>query len=308
MKQHWGDNAQNDPPFLFGSNTLFRRDLLLEAGAYNEKYRNNFEDVDISNRLRKKGYRLFYEPRAVVRHLRKDNLSSLLNNFWKWNLAYYLKRGFYGSPERFVFKIKDNIGLSNRFLEEDLAGKRYGLLYLDFLIALHHSLRDFDYFSFQGKRRDFYISPGSKVSAWLSLLDLVFFYHFDQSKAGFATLMPKENMFRQNLFALSLVLSIFTKTKFNDQRFNSILYKHLFYSVHEIRDKQLLERLNTLTELRPDWNGFIKKEHPYIDKRFLDVLLSSFREWVDILIYRFPNIIGLIKKSARQAEAAMAAA
>lgn len=94
MKQHWGDSKKINPSFLFGSNTLLRRDLLLKVGSYNEKYRSNFEDVDISSRLRKRGYTIIYEPRAVVKHLRNDDLSSLLNNFWKWNFAYYIKEGF----------------------------------------------------------------------------------------------------------------------------------------------------------------------------------------------------------------------
>ena len=308
MKQDWGESKKNDPPFLFGSNTLFRRDLLLKAGSYNEKYRSNFEDVDISNRLRKKGYSLVYEPRAIVKHLKKDDLSSLLNNFWKWNFAYYLKRGFYSNPDRFAFKIKDNIGLSNRFLEEDLNSKRYKLIYLDFLIALHHSLRDFDYFSFQGKKNEFDIAMRSKVSAWLSLLDLTFFYHFDHSKSKIATLMPKKNMLQQNFFALSLILSIFTKTKFKDKKFNKMLYGHLFSSVHKIYDNQLLERLFNLAEFHSDWSGLIKKQQANINKKFLEVLALNFRDWLDVLIYRFPNIITLIKKSAKQAEKATAIA
>lgn len=302
MKQHWGNSKKINPSFLFGSNTLFRRDLLLKAGSYNEKYRNNFEDVDISSRLRKKGYSLIYEPQAIVEHLRKDDLSSLLNNFWKWNFAYYIKEGFYRNPERFAFKIKDNIGLSNRFLEEDLKNKRYKLIYLDFLIVLHHSLRDFDYFNFRGKQDEFNITMRSKVSLWLSLLDLTFFYHFDHSKARITTLMPKENIFQQNFFALGLILSIFMKTKFKDKKFNKTLYRHLFLSVYKIRDDQLLNRLLNLLELHQDWSGLVKKEQANINKRFLEVLFLNFKDWVEVLVYRFPDIIMLIKKSAKKAE------
>jgi GT2 family glycosyltransferase len=306
MKQHWGESKKENPPFLFGSNTLFRRDLLLKVGAYNEKYRSNFEDVDISNRLRKNGYSLVYEPKAIVQHLKKDDLSSLLNNFWKWNFAYYLKRGFYSSQDRFVFKIKDNIGLSNRFLEEDLNNKRYKLIYLDFLIALHHSLRDFDYFSFRGKQDEFDVAARPKASVWLSLLDLTFFYHLDHSKPKINTLMPKENILQQNFLALSLVLSVFTKTKFKDKKFNKMLYGHLFSSVHKFNDNQFLERLFNLAELHPDWSGLIKKEQNNINQKFLETLLSNFKDWLDVLIYRFPGIVSLIKASAKQTDKAIA--
>jgi len=305
MKQHWGNSKKTNPPFLFGSNTLFRRDLLLKVGTYKEEYRNNFEDVDISNRLRKKGYNLVYEPRAIVGHLRKDDLPSLLNNFWKWNFAYYIKEGFYRNPERFAFKIKDNIGLSNRFLEEDLENKRYELIYLDFLIALHHSLRDFDYFSFRGKQGEFSIPTCSKISAWLSLLDLTFFYHFDYSKERLTTLLPKENILQHNFLALSLLLSIFMKTKFKNNKFNKTLYKHLFLSAYKIRDDQLLNRFLNLLELHQDWSGLMNKEQTNLNKKFLEVLLINFKDWVEVLIYRFPNIIMLIKKSAKKTEEAI---
>ena len=307
MQQHWGDRKKINPPFLFGANTLLRRDLLLKVGSYNEKYRSNFEDVDISNRLRKRGYTIIYEPRAVVQHLKNDDLSSLLNNFWKWNFAYYIKEGFYRNPERFAFKIKDNIGLSNRFLEEDLKNKRYHLIYLDFLIALHHSLRDFDYFNFSGKEDEFNIAGRSKVSVWLSLLDLTFFYHFDHSKARLTTLMPKGNILQQNFFALVLISSIFIKSKFKDKEFHKMLYRHLLWSVYKIEDEQLLNRLLNMSELHQDWSDLVKKEQANINQGFLEVLSRNFKDWVDVLIYRFPGIIMLIRKSAKKTEQAMAA-
>ena len=307
MKQNWGNSREINPPFLFGSNTLFRRELLVGIGSYNEKYRNNFEDVDISSRLRKRGYDLVYEPKAIVEHLKKDDLSSLLNNFWKWNFAYYIKRGFYRNTERFACKIKDNIGLSNRFLEDDLKNKRFKLLYLDFLIALHHSLRDFDYFNSGIEQDKFDIAMRSKVSIWLSLLDLTFFCHLDRSKTKLTTLMPKGNTFQQNFFALVLISSIFIKSRFKDKKFHRMLYKHLLFSVYKIHDAQLLNRLLNMSELHHDWGDLVKKEQANINKGFLEVLSVNFKDWVDVLIYRFPGIAMLINKAAKETEPVMAA-
>ncbi|MDD5115954.1 MAG: glycosyltransferase family 2 protein [Candidatus Omnitrophica bacterium] len=308
MGQHWGNSKRLNPPFLFGSNTLFRRKLLLSAGSYNEKYRSNYEDVDISIRLRKKGFGLFYEPRAVVKHLKKDDMFSLLNNFWKWNFTYYIKEGFYKTPERFAFKLKDNIGLSNRFLEEDLTKKRHRLVYLDFLIALHHSLRDFDYFSFRGKKKSFDIAAPSKMSVWISFLDLDFFYHWDSAKRKLSTLVPKEKAFQQSFFALNLILSIFMKSKFGEEKFNERLRRHLFMSVFKIEDELLLNKMLNLAGSHQDWEGLLNKKHPNIDNEFLTILSSSFREWVEKLLYRFPGIVKIIKKSAEEAEKTISAA
>ncbi len=308
MRQHWGNRKKNNPDFLFGSNTLFHRKLLLGIGSYNEKYGNNFEDVDISVRLKEKGYSLVYEPLAVVEHLRKDDVSSLLNNFWKWNLPYYAKKGFYNNVERFAFKVKDNIGLSNRFIEEDLKNNRRDLIYLDFLIALHHSLRDFDYFNFQGKPGEFGIAAHSRMSFWLSLLDITFFYHFDRSKKELNTFLPKENYFQQNFIALSLTLSALMKMRFKSGKFDRVLYKHLLFSVHKIDDEKLLDKLVSLTELHHDWSGLLSKKQENINRKFLKVLSSGFKNWIDVLIYRFPRIAGSIKRSAEILETEIAAA
>lgn len=308
MQQHWGPIKKTNPAFLFGANTLFRREALIKAGFYNEIYKNNAEDVDISSRLRKIGYNLVYEPRAVTKHLREDDLNSLLNNFWKWNLAFYIEKNFYKNPEMFVLKIKDNIGLANRFLEEDLKNKRYELIYLDFLVALHHSFRDLEYFNFCGKQDEFNIAMRSKVSLWLSLLDLAFFYHFDSSKDRLSSLVPKENIFQQNFFASVLILAGFMGSRFSSIKFRKIFYKHLFFSVYKIHDEKLLNRLFNFTQLHRDWSGLIEKKQAHLNDDFLGVLFLNFKNWVDSLGHNFPNIVKLIEDSAKQTEKAMVTA
>lgn len=307
MPQHWGGVKKNNPAFLFGANTLFRRDALIKAGLYNEIYKNNSEDVDISTRLRKIGYNLIYEPRAVASHLRKDDLGSLLDNFWKWNFAFYIEKEFYKNSEKFALKIKDNIGLANRFLEEDLKNKRFDLIYLDFLIVLHHSLRDFEYFNFRGKQDEYAIAMRSKVSLWLSLLDLTFFYHFDYSKNRLSSLIPKENIFQQNFFALSLVLSGSMKSEFKNIKFRKILCKHLLVSVYKIHDDQLLGKMFNLTQRHDDWSGLVEKSQVNLNHEFLGVIFLNFKSWLANLIYCFPKITKLIENSAEKTDQAMVA-
>ena len=116
--------------------------------------RSNYEDVDICERLKKKGYNLIYEPKAIVDHIKSDDLCSVLNTYWKWNIGYYKKKKYYANQKILNFKIKDNIGLAHRYIEEDIASKNYQLLYLDFLLTLHHSLRDFEYFISQNNQKD----------------------------------------------------------------------------------------------------------------------------------------------------------
>ena len=89
MRQHWGERPLADPPFLFGNNTLFRREALARVGLYNERLRTNFEDVAISEALRGAGYALAYEPAAVVHHLRRDTVGSVLRANWRWRFFGY---------------------------------------------------------------------------------------------------------------------------------------------------------------------------------------------------------------------------
>ena len=299
MKQHWGERKKSNPDFLFGSNTLFRREALLRAGSYREAYGNNYEDVDISYRLKKLGYSLIYEPKALAYHLREDDIQTLLNNFWKWNFNYYIKAGFFTTPARFIFKVKDNIGLANRFLEEDLRKKRHKLIYLDFLISLHHNLRDFDYFSSRRGQEASRLPEYSKASIWLALLDLTFFYHFDHSKKNLSTFIPGKSIFQHNFLALNLVLRDFVRKRFKSSKFRKLLFKHLIASVYRINDSLLTEKLFNLTELHQDWSGLFKKKHSNLNAKFLKVMLAGLERWMEDSENRFPGLIKLIENSAK---------
>jgi O-antigen biosynthesis protein len=57
-----------DVAAICGAAVLFRRTALDEVGAFDRDFFMYYEDVDLSCRLRGRGYRLRYEPRAVVRH------------------------------------------------------------------------------------------------------------------------------------------------------------------------------------------------------------------------------------------------
>jgi GT2 family glycosyltransferase len=51
-----------------GSSAFYRRDALLQIGAFPESFGAYFEDVDVSFRLQRAGYRIVYEPAARLLH------------------------------------------------------------------------------------------------------------------------------------------------------------------------------------------------------------------------------------------------
>ena len=296
MRQYWKDQEKN-PSFLFGSNSVFFKESLVKVGLYNEECRNNYEDVDLSGRLKDAGYVLAYEPSAIARHLKKDDIVTLLDAYWNWNFFYYKKEGWYSNQEVFKNKVKENMGLANRYLEEDLSTGRLNLIYLDFLLALHHSLRDLEYFVSNGKNGNILTAKVTLLNIWLAFLDLDFFYHFDSAKKSLLTLMPEDQKFLQDFIAVKLVIGKFIRETFKNAGFQKILYKHLFHSVLGINDPRLLEKLFMVIEAHPDWSGLYIKNHPNLDNIFLQNIYLILNEWVDNLKHRFPSIINNIEAS-----------
>ena len=147
MRQHWGNSWSDGPRFLFGSNNVFRKDALLKAGIYNVMYRSNFEDCDISLRLKEKGYRLIYEPRAVAEHLRTDTLRSVLDTHWRWTFLGTTCARVPNNLYNVACKTYDNlIYLFRDMLKKDLAAGRFEFIPVDLLFLSHHFAGDIKYY------------------------------------------------------------------------------------------------------------------------------------------------------------------
>ena len=144
MAQHWGDERIVNPRFLFGANTAFRKSVLEEVGGYNESFRTNNEDVDICERILKKGYTLVYTPAAQADHIKRTTIAGLLDSLWRWyenkyseerhfcsisNLCHRVEKVNFG-----IFRYKTGLDLSGRGPESNLA--------IDLLIPFRMTLRD----------------------------------------------------------------------------------------------------------------------------------------------------------------------
>lgn len=301
MKQSWGDR-KSSPSFLYGANTVFRKNALMSVSYYDEGLKSNYEDVDVSRRLKKKGWSLIYDPEAPVYHLKTDTICTLLNTYWLWNVVYYKRKGFYAGPKHFLLKVKDNIGLANRYLVHDKAAGKDTLLYLDFLLALHHSFRDFEYYLSRDKN-NFFFSDFPAADIWLSLMDLDFFYYFNAKKSVRSTFMPKSNTLIQNFLSLNLAIGRLIDDNFTHNRFKEIVFRHLFLSFNKTEDAQLIHSLLALTDRHQDWSGVLKKKQGNLHTSFLESFVASFEPWINGLSRRFPGIIGLIESAALLADA-----
>jgi GT2 family glycosyltransferase len=52
-----------------GASVLYRREMLEDVGAFDETFFMYYEDTDLNWRMRLRGWRVIYEPRAVVDHV-----------------------------------------------------------------------------------------------------------------------------------------------------------------------------------------------------------------------------------------------
>lgn len=82
LRQNNWKGADSAVPFLAGCNTVYRRRALLEAGMFDERFRSHHEDSDMGRRLREKGAVLRYLPHAMVTHIKKDTLYSVMRSCW----------------------------------------------------------------------------------------------------------------------------------------------------------------------------------------------------------------------------------
>lgn len=298
MKQDWGSIRLNSVPFLSGSNNVFIKKILFDVGGYDEECFNNYEDVSISKKIRKAGFTLAYEPHALCHHSRQDNSFSLLNRFWNWNFGHHKENGYYNDYQGLCFKTKENIGLANRFMEEDFAEKKFQLLYLDFLLTMHLTLKDL--FFIQNGNSQLLLTTGK--SCYLSLLDLSFFYHLDSDMKSLRTFVSREDKFTQNFFVFLILIGKVIKD-FAGYLFLIELYKYfLKHFIKEDDDVRsfLLKKLLLLVKRHDDWSGFLKKKQTNLEREFLKVFVENFKKWFYVLDYHLSGSIYLIKMSQEQ--------
>ena len=144
MPQDWGTVRLVNPRFIFGNNGLARKSALDAAGGYDERFRMNGEDVNLSQRLRARDYGLVYEPAAIVRHLRHDSVASVLNAYWRW-WKFGVNAYSGGVRLRSVVATFYRAHLRTSFAERvarDLKSREFELLPLDVLALGYMPYRD----------------------------------------------------------------------------------------------------------------------------------------------------------------------
>jgi len=92
MMADFDHNSIKEVDWLMGSCLLFRRSLILSSGEifnplFDERYFMYFEDVDLCRQIRAKGFKVVYNPEAIVIHDHQRQSAA-----YPWYLAIFLSR------------------------------------------------------------------------------------------------------------------------------------------------------------------------------------------------------------------------
>ncbi|MFA5272213.1 MAG: glycosyltransferase [Candidatus Omnitrophota bacterium] len=74
---------------------MYRKNVFLSEGGFLEGLWPG-EDVELDYRLRKKGYKLYFNPKAIVYHYRPENLKGFLRMMYRYGLSCGLLTKMYG--------------------------------------------------------------------------------------------------------------------------------------------------------------------------------------------------------------------
>ncbi len=77
-------NLEKNTDFATGTCMLVSREVLEKVGVFDEKYFLYYEDTDLSVRIKKAGFRVLYEPDAIIWHkvAQSSGIGSSLNDYF----------------------------------------------------------------------------------------------------------------------------------------------------------------------------------------------------------------------------------
>jgi len=130
------------PKRLGGFGVVYRVEVLRKLGGYDERFRTNYEDVDLCARVLEAGHKALFDPRAVMRHMRRDSFSSVLRTSWRWE---FYTHYFNGGYNNIALKLLFNFRLARVLVWQHARAGCFSLLPLDATLPFVHSYHDVRY-------------------------------------------------------------------------------------------------------------------------------------------------------------------
>ena len=98
LTAHFNANVCTDVDHVLGANASFRRDVLRQVGGFDLAFSGTgfFEEADLSLRIKTEGYRIVFDPTAVVQHLQfgsgGNRVSMREHIYWQFHNRVFLFR------------------------------------------------------------------------------------------------------------------------------------------------------------------------------------------------------------------------
>ena len=134
--QNWGEIDLDNPPFLFGCNTIQSKKIWEDIGGYDEQLLTNGEDIDYANKIRSiSKFKLKYCSKALCEHMQNDNLDSLSRRVWRYHsFGYKIKKpSIYKTLKLSIKQLKF---FFNRSFKDLLKFNLY-FIYINFIILVN---------------------------------------------------------------------------------------------------------------------------------------------------------------------------
>lgn len=129
MKQHWGNKKEINPSFLFGNNNVFKKTVFGQVGYYDENFKVSAEDYEFSQRVKKSGHKIVYEPLAIVKHLKTDTIQSVLTTYWKYG-AWAFQRNLWSLLRRIISHAVTTVNK----IKNDILSLRFSFIMVDLIL------------------------------------------------------------------------------------------------------------------------------------------------------------------------------
>lgn len=109
-KKYWASNvdrnAEQETETVGGACMLFKKDVFLQVGGFDERFFMYFEEIDICLRIKDAGYKILYFPKSVVIHFvgkSTTNKKWIQKTFEESRYKFFEKK--YGVPIAFLTEV-----------------------------------------------------------------------------------------------------------------------------------------------------------------------------------------------------------
>tara|TARA_E500000178_G_scaffold236204_1_gene232600 strand:- start:1288 stop:2139 length:852 start_codon:yes stop_codon:yes gene_type:complete len=143
--QNWGNTSFENPPFLFGCNTIQTKSVWETVGGYDENLLTNGEDIDYTNKIKLHNHiNIKYCSDALSKHLQDDNLDSLSSRVWRYHsFGYKIKKP--SIYKTFKLSIKQIKFFFKRSLK-NLIKLEFNFIFINFAILIKFILLEHSYY------------------------------------------------------------------------------------------------------------------------------------------------------------------